>query len=267
MDSFPFATLEPATVYVSPAIPAFAPRTPEERAADPYDRSFHTVDIYTGLAFGHLLFEDGGAEGLYRTLEALVLSGPRPAAVLDAGCGVGRLLYDLAPVLPATAFCGIDYAYNMCLRADQLLRGREPVPLPAWEVRGRPGVVFEPVRQLGNVAIAQANAEDLPFPPMTFDTVIAALLLCRLRDPLRGLSELIRVLRPGGRLLLATPLGFSSAAAWELLADSGRMRELVVTLGLRVDEWFDGLRYTERIDAHGNTHEWNVRVVAATLLC
>lgn len=240
-------------------------RTDAERAADPYDRNFNIVDLYTGFAFAYRLFADGAAEGLYRTITSMLLAHREAAAVLDAGCGVGRVLYDCAPLMPQTEFAAVDFSYNMCQRAEQLLLGSEPVPLKAWERRGRPNVVFEHPRQLHNVAIAQASAEQLPFLPATFDVVMATLLLCRLNDPLRGLAELTRVLRTGGTLLIATPLSFQNAGHWESFFHSTSLRDILASLGLKIDEWFEGLRYREVIDAAGNAHEWNVRIIRATL--
>jgi ubiquinone/menaquinone biosynthesis C-methylase UbiE len=255
------------SAWLTPDIPIFAPRTDAERAADPYDRDFAVADLYTGLAYGHLLFEEGAAEGLYRTISALLLSRrPAPTNILDIGCGVARLPFDCAPVMPNAQFTALDYSYNMCLRAAQIVRATDPVPLPFWARRGRPNVVFSHARDLSNVTILQASAEGLPFPPMSFDAVTGTLVLCRLNDPLRGLAEMVRVLRPGGSLLLATPLGFRDSLHWDTFADAARMRQLLSSLGLRIDECFDGLRYREVIDAHGNAQEWNVRVIAASLL-
>ena len=45
------------------------------------------------------------------------------------------------------------------------------------------------------------RAEDLPFQPETFDTVVATLVLCSVLDPARSLSEIARVLKQGGRFL------------------------------------------------------------------
>jgi ubiquinone/menaquinone biosynthesis C-methylase UbiE len=44
-------------------------------------------------------------------------------------------------------------------------------------------------------------AEDLPFEHASFDTVVARLVLCTVRDPHAALAEARRVLAPGGRLL------------------------------------------------------------------
>src|SRR5246127_236452 len=49
--------------------------------------------------------------------------------------------------------------------------------------------------------LLRAPAEDLPFNDDKFDTVVATLVLCTVDDQPRALSELRRVLRPGGRLL------------------------------------------------------------------
>jgi SAM-dependent methyltransferase len=168
--------------------------------------------------------------------------------------------------MPSTDFTGVDLSYNMCLRASALLRGNDPVPLPGLARWGWPNIVFSDARQFANVRIAQASALDLPFAPMTFDAVAATLLLCRLPDPVRGLAQMVRVLRPGGRLFLATPCGFNTAEPWESFVPPERLREHLAVLGLRIDEWFENLGYRERIDAHGNAHDWRVRVIAATLV-
>jgi ubiquinone/menaquinone biosynthesis C-methylase UbiE len=51
------------------------------------------------------------------------------------------------------------------------------------------------------VRIVQAPAEAIPLPDNSFDFAVATLVLCTVRDPQQVLSELRRVLKPGGRLL------------------------------------------------------------------
>ncbi len=46
------------------------------------------------------------------------------------------------------------------------------------------------------------DAQDLPFPDASFDTVVATLALCTIPDDRWAVAEAARVLRPGGRLLL-----------------------------------------------------------------
>ena len=52
------------------------------------------------------------------------------------------------------------------------------------------------------IQLLQAPAEALPFRDQGFDTVLATLVFCSVDDPDRGLAEIRRVLRPGGRLLM-----------------------------------------------------------------
>ena len=49
--------------------------------------------------------------------------------------------------------------------------------------------------------VVSAPAEHLPFEDDSFDTVACTLVLCTVEDPRRALSEIARVLRPGGQLL------------------------------------------------------------------
>jgi SAM-dependent methyltransferase len=49
--------------------------------------------------------------------------------------------------------------------------------------------------------LVRAPAERLPFAAESFDTVVSTLVLCTVSDPARAISEVTRVLKPGGRLL------------------------------------------------------------------
>jgi ubiquinone/menaquinone biosynthesis C-methylase UbiE len=49
--------------------------------------------------------------------------------------------------------------------------------------------------------VVTAPAENLPFADNSFDTVVSTLVLCTVNDPQRSLSEIARVLRPGGQFL------------------------------------------------------------------
>lgn len=64
------------------------------------------------------------------------------------------------------------------------------------------GILREKVRGLELPAtIVEASAETLPFPDASFDTVVATMILCSAADPELVLSEIQRVLRPGGQYL------------------------------------------------------------------
>jgi ubiquinone/menaquinone biosynthesis C-methylase UbiE len=50
--------------------------------------------------------------------------------------------------------------------------------------------------------LRQADAQRLPFPKDSFDAVVASFVFCSVADPLKGLKEALRVLKPGGELRL-----------------------------------------------------------------
>jgi ubiquinone/menaquinone biosynthesis C-methylase UbiE len=58
-------------------------------------------------------------------------------------------------------------------------------------------------RQLDrSIRLIQADAERLPFPAAAFDTVAVSLALCTVPDPAAALTEVARVCRPEGRVVL-----------------------------------------------------------------
>ena len=55
--------------------------------------------------------------------------------------------------------------------------------------------------QAPHAKVLRAPAEELPFADDSFDTAVSTLVLCGVDDQPRALSELRRVLRPGGKLI------------------------------------------------------------------
>ena len=93
----------------------------------------------------------------------------------------------------------------------------------------------------GAAEIVEAPAERLPFEDASFDTAVATLVLCTVPDPAAAVSELARVLKPGGRLLFIEHVRAEDPhlarwqdrleRPWKFLADGCRCnRDTVATL-------------------------------------
>jgi ubiquinone/menaquinone biosynthesis C-methylase UbiE len=75
------------------------------------------------------------------------------------------------------------------------------------------GLARERAAALGREAdLRQGDAQALDFPDESFDTVLCALGLCAIPDDRRAVTEMARVLRPGGRLLLVDHVAASAPA-------------------------------------------------------
>jgi len=53
-----------------------------------------------------------------------------------------------------------------------------------------------------NISFSLADAEALPFPDKSFDTVVSSLTTCTFSNPVTALQEMAPVCRPGGHVLL-----------------------------------------------------------------
>jgi SAM-dependent methyltransferase len=100
-------------------------------------------------------------------------------AVLDLGCGAGFDAFIAAQLVgPAGRIVGIDLSPEMLALAEA---GLKEADIP-------------------NVEFRLAQVEDLLFPEESFDVALSNGLLNLIPDKPRALSEIFRVLRPGGRL-------------------------------------------------------------------
>ncbi|MDP6620356.1 MAG: class I SAM-dependent methyltransferase, partial [Nitrospinota bacterium] len=114
------------------------------------------------------------------------------ADVLEVGCGTGRLL-DVARG-PAQNVAGVDISRKMLASAVQ--RGHRAF---------------------------QASAEHLPFPDETFDVAFSFKVLSHVPDLGRALSEMTRVVRPGGWVIFDLYNRMSFRALAKRLGRPGRI--------------------------------------------
>src|SRR5258708_8572025 len=63
------------------------------------------------------------------------------------------------------------------------------------------------------ITLTQVPVEALPFADETFDSAVATLVFCSVTNPALGLSEIRRVLKPGGTLLLVEHVRAEGAIA------------------------------------------------------
>jgi SAM-dependent methyltransferase len=158
--------------------------------------------------------------------------------VLDMGCGAGR------------------HAFEMYRRGADVIAldqdADELATVSEW---------FAAMREEGNIPagaeadVKQGDALDLPFPDGEFDRVVAAEVLEHIPDDARAVSELVRVLRPGGTIAVTVPRWLPEKICWALSDQYHEVEGGHVRI-YRADELRDtleaaGLRLLGRAHVHG----------------
>lgn len=143
----------------------------------------------------------------------------RGMRLLDAGCGSGSITLGLAEVVAPGEVVGID------LQATQVEKAR--------------GLAVE--RAAPNVRFEVGDAYRLPFPDHSFDAVFAHAVLMHLREPVRALVEMRRVLRLGGIVGVRDP-----DYGGDLLSPLTPLLQQWLSLRARVREYHGGDSFVGR---------------------
>jgi len=149
------------------------------------EKAGKVADVFHSVASNYDLMNDLMSAGVHRLWKRMTIemSGVRPGnKVLDIAGGTGDLAAKFSPIV------GTDGYVVLADINDSMLKvGRDRL----MDI----GVV-------GNVKFSQADAQHLPFPDNTFDIITIAFGLRNVTDKDLALKSMLRVLKPGGRLLI-----------------------------------------------------------------
>ena len=162
------------------------------REVDKEAKAGLVAEVFDSVAARYDVMNDLMSAGIHRLWKrfTIELSGVRKGnAVLDIAGGTGDLAARFAEIVgPAGSVVLAD------INGAMLEVGRDKL--------------LDTGRQ-GNIEFVQADAQDLPFPDDSFDCVTIAFGLRNVTDKDKALRSMLRVLKPGGRLLV---LEFSKPA-------------------------------------------------------
>lgn len=123
-----------------------------------------------------------GIDRRWRTFAVRQLAIPAGGRVLDVATGTGDVALEIAARTPASVrIVGVDFTQGM------LLHGREKLARSPFGSR---------------ITLVNAPCEALPLPDRSFDGVTIAFGIRNVVDREAGLAEMLRVLRPGGRVVI-----------------------------------------------------------------
>jgi demethylmenaquinone methyltransferase/2-methoxy-6-polyprenyl-1,4-benzoquinol methylase len=164
-------------------------------------RAARVRDLFGAIAARYDLINDLQSFGLHRSWKrklvkmASVNPGER---ALDLCCGTGDVAFALAK--NNASVIGLDFSQPMLAIAGKRLRQQD--------VAGRPGAAS---RSTFHPQFLCGDAQRLPFTNSQFDLVTISYGLRNLANLEDGLREMLRVARPGGRLLI---LDFGKPCNW-----------------------------------------------------
>jgi arsenite methyltransferase len=125
------------------------------------------------------------------------LDVPEGGVALDVGAGPGSITRSLAHAAgPDGLALGVDISEPMLARAVRAAAGPQ-------------------------VGFLRADAQRLPFRDKTIDVAVSIAVLQLIPDPAAALSEIARVLKPGGRLAVMVPTLRPPVDLWRALPTGG----------------------------------------------
>jgi len=130
-------------------------------------------------ALNHLL--SFNIDKVWRRKTAKVVAKSNPKAILDLATGTADLAIELAKRNPQARIIGVDFSEKM------LAIGKEKL----WQQN------FE-----DQIELVQGDAANLPFVDNSFDAVTIAFGVRNFEDLDKGLSEMLRVMKPEGQVVI-----------------------------------------------------------------
>jgi arsenite methyltransferase len=164
-------------------------------------RNTGAIQAVWASSIGSMLYDN--AQALSRRFVSALqhpiewLNIPQGGVALDVGSGPGSVTASLARAAgPDGLALGVDISEPMLARAVRAEAGPQ-------------------------VGFLRADAQRLPLRDETVDAVVSIAVLQLIPDPTAALSEIARVLRPGGRLAVMVPIVRSLPMLWQKLPNGG----------------------------------------------
>lgn len=160
---------------MKPVVPYTEARGKKEQVAEMFNNIAHSYDF-----LNH--FFSLGIDKIWRKKAIRMLRDEKPARVLDVATGTADFALEAVRMnLVSDKIIGVDISEGM------LAKGREKIAAKGWQEK---------------IELRLGDSEQLPFDDQSFDGIMVAFGVRNFQDLKKGLSDMCRVLRKDGTLIV-----------------------------------------------------------------
>jgi 2-polyprenyl-3-methyl-5-hydroxy-6-metoxy-1,4-benzoquinol methylase len=198
------------------------------------------VREYIMMAYGEILHRPNPSERFYKTISDKISANLKNSSsrYLDVGCGVGRIVADIAKARPSSSIYGIDPSNEMIRWAKRIVHETD------FELDGTHYQGFG----LVNTHFRLSDARSLSIGK--FDGVICVNVLDRVKNPLELLATLHDLTKLKGRLFLVNAFDYEPITPARNRVSQEEVDVYLSSLGFKLIH--SSMTFLEKLTPHTN---------------
>jgi ubiquinone/menaquinone biosynthesis C-methylase UbiE len=238
-------------LYYKYDLPIYVKKSDNKIRADKYEHFYPTILRNLLIHCGDELWENYPFQPVRDFVVKNISSNS--SSILEIGCGLGRLISEVAFKYPKATCYGIDYSLHMLKFAHKMWIKGEAIEIDGSDMGFHQ--FTSPSLTLSNLHFAMASASNLPFEDKKIDMILASFILDKLDDLEKTIKEAARVLVSSGQLIIISPFNMEKRQMWKTFYPVISFETSLESYGFKL-ETKEKMTITEPIDRHGNAIHW-----------